>query len=158
MTRSDAWRIMVVVFGSGCGYAEERRAILCGRTEIVGDDARAYGIGRAGWRSVDTIAGQPRLKLLVGAESGDIHGVDVTERAIGAVAAGARRRTSDQAAVVPPVEAEPGALLPRLILHVSGGIEFFVVINAERTDRSRNCAGSPDLRTEEAGGHAGKDH
>ena len=69
----------------------------------------------------------------------------------------ARRRSGDQAAVVTPVEANPGAPVKgQLILHVRGLVESFIMIDPEGQSRLSHCGpGSSNLRREEASGHRG---
>src|SRR6202035_5138065 len=81
------------------------------------------------------------------------------QRAVSAVASRARNRTGHQTAVIPPVEAEPGAGLPSLVLHVGCLIEFLVVVDAKNSAGGRGSStSSADLRSEEPRRHAGEDH
>ena len=98
------------------------------------------------------------LELLVGRQTGDIHDGIGPVWTIGAISARARHRTSYEAAIKAPVEADPRQLLRRLVLQVPGCIEKFVMIDAEYTDRARSGANSRDLRPEEARRHAGGHH
>jgi len=65
----------------------------------------------------------------------------------------------DQSAVIPPVEADPRAALPRLILQVGCLVELLVVVNTERKPGSgRDCRTcSTDLGLEKPRRHAGED-
>ena len=80
---------------------------------------------------MDCAAEQSRLKLLIGAETGDIDNGVAACRAVCTVASRARRWASHQAAVISPVEANPWPRLPGLVLQVGGLVELFVVVNAE---------------------------
>ena len=75
---------------------------------------------------------EPGLELLIRGQAGNVHNRVGAVRPIGAVAARARYRARHQAAVVSPVEANPGhSLIRRLVLQVSGLIEILIVIDAE---------------------------
>ena len=53
---------------------------------------------------------------------------------------------------------DPWSALPRLVLQVGCLVEFFVVVDAERTHGARDRAHAANLRSEEARGHAGHHH
>jgi hypothetical protein len=59
--------------------------------------------------------------------------MSMPSRTVSTVASSARSRAGHQAAVIPPVEADPRAVLPGLVLQVSRLIELFIVIDAERS-------------------------
>ena len=138
---------------------------LAPRLELIGVPVGFVGCRRG---CMHGAAEETGLELLIGADAGRIYYV----RAIGATGPGwpiraiatrARRWTGDKPAVVPPVEAEPRPALPRLILQVSGLVEFFVVVDAERRKfprhrNDRNGARPADLRREETRGDAGHHH
>src|SRR5580693_1143546 len=65
--------------------------------------------------------------------------------------------TGHQAAVIPPVEADPRSVLPGLVLDVSGLVKLFVVVDAEHLVDARRRADSTNLRGEETRRHAGHD-
>src|SRR5215472_3427843 len=98
---------------------------------------------------------KPRLKLLIGTDDRSVDDVVAAQRTIRAVATGTRNWASHLSAVIPPVEAKPGALLPRLILQMGRLIEVFVVIDAEDPSRCRwSGAGTAKMRCEEQGREA----
>jgi len=102
---------------------------------------------------VEAPAEEPCLELLVGSQAGHI---DV---GIHSVADG--NSAGDQAAVIPPIEANPGPLLPGLVLQVSGLVELLVVVDTEHAISalaSRRDANSAQLRLEETRGHARHDN
>src|SRR5208282_1147036 len=71
----------------------------------------------------------------------------------------ARCVAGHQTAIVPPVEAQPWAALPGLILKVGGLVELFVVVDAEGSPRSSHGRTSAaNLRREETRRHAREDH
>ncbi len=117
---------------------------------------------------MDAVAGKSGLVLLIGAQGvsenilqqdGWVPGWDRLRAIVARVHPVTRRVAGHQSAVVAPVEAEPWAALPGLILQVGRLVEFFVVVNAEReTGTGDRCARSADLRMEEARRHAGEDH
>src|ERR1700733_2767474 len=103
-------------------------------------------------------AKQSRLELLVRTKPRDItHGV-AAAWSVGAVASRAWSRPRHQAAVIPPVEAEPRASLPGLVLHVSRGVELFIVVNAKWPRGRRHRAGSSNLGSKESSGDAREHH
>src|SRR5580692_1165023 len=161
--RRNTRRLVVVVFGVWGRYLYQRGAKR--RCRAIERQRRRRGCA-------DSVATEPGLGLLVGrkrnlAHVGSAHAdvIHTTEdersRAI------VRRELPeagscpcDLSAVIPPVEAHPGAPLPRLILEVSRLVELLVVVNAEgKPGSSRHCCTrSTDLRLEKARCHAGKDH
>ena len=73
----------------------------------------------------------------------------------------ARRRSSHQAAIVSPVEGQPGAAFSRLVLQVSRLVEHLIVVDAEHavsTQSSRRHANAADLWLEKACGDVREDH
>ena len=67
-----------------------------------------------------------------------------------------RHRAGNEAAVIPPVEANPWTTLPRLILQMRSLIELLVVIDAEhRATLSDRDAKTAHLRRKIACSHAG---
>src|SRR5271166_1096592 len=80
---------------------------------------------------------QPSFELLIGRELGNIHYRVSSVRTVVAIAARARNRTRDQAAVEAPVETDPGSPFSDLILQVRGLVEILVVVNAEYAAGSR---------------------
>src|ERR1700733_9241943 len=99
-------------------------------------------------------AKQSRLELLVRTKPRDItHGV-AAAWSVGAVASRAWSRPRHQAAVIPPIEAEPRASLPGLVLHVSRGVELFIVVNSKWPRGRRHRAGSSNLRGKKSSGNA----
>src|SRR5277367_5609827 len=100
-------------------------------------------------------AEEARLELLVWTEDGRVHNRVAAMRAVVAIASRASDGTGHKPAVEAPVEAEPWAARPRLILEVSCLVEPLVVVDAERTYCGWHRTGSPDLWREETGGHAG---
>src|ERR1019366_962858 len=68
-------------------------------------------------------------------------------------------RAGDETAVVPPVEANPGPGLPRLVLQVRRLVKLFVVVNSERQSvLSDGSSQTASLRWEEARGDARHHH
>src|ERR1019366_4640242 len=112
--RGDARRIMVVIFSPGGRYLHQIRTVQ--RRSACGEGC--------GERRVLAPAEQSRLELLIRRKPGQVH------RSRRVRCEGHRARY--HAAVIPPVETEPGPRLPRLVLQVSGLVKLFVVINAER--------------------------
>ena len=72
------------------------------------------------------------------------------------VASRARCWAGYQSAIIAPVEADPRTDLPRLVLHVTGEVELFVVIDPERPRCGGNRARPADLGSEKAGSYAGE--
>ena len=69
----------------------------------------------------------------------------------------AGHRAGHQPAVIAPVEAQPRAALPRLVLNVGGRVKSLVVVDTEDTRRRRGSgSGSADLGSKEARSHAGE--
>src|ERR1700728_1860226 len=133
--RRDARRLVVVVLGVGGRHLYQRGAKRrCGAIE---GQRRRRGC-------TDAVASEPGFGLLVGRKRNLAHVgsayadvVHTTEdqrsRAIvRRELPEARCCPCDQSTVIPPVEADPGATLPRLILEVSGLVELLVVVDAER--------------------------
>src|SRR5581483_2368109 len=97
------------------------------------------------------------LKLLIRADDRGIDHSITAEGSVSAVATGARNRAGYQSAVIAPIEAQPGASLPRLILQVSGLVKLLIVVNAENPGRSRGSGSrAADLRREESGRDTGE--
>src|SRR6202161_29948 len=107
---------------------------------------------------MDAVASQSRLELLIRAWPRRIHSRVCARRAVCTVTSGTRRRASNEAAVIAPVEADPRTNFPRLVLHVTGEVEFFVVIDPERSRCRGNRARPADLGSEKGGSHAGQHH
>ena len=72
-----------------------------------------------------------RLELLIRTDDGGVDDTGTAQRTIRAIATGAGNVTRNQATIKPPVEAQPGAIFPRLVLQVGRLIELFVVVDAE---------------------------
>src|SRR5438132_11199759 len=145
MTRSNAWRIFVVVFRPWSWDAHQSGSEL---------SCWAWRWQRCRWSRVCAAAEQARLELLVGSEpaGSEIHRPTVRDG----------HCSCHQATVVSPIEAEPRHVFPRLVLYVSRLVELFVVIDAEWGDIAsatprRDSAGSSKLRVEKPGGDAGED-
>ena len=138
MTRSNAWRIFVVVFRPWSWDAHQSGSEL---------SCWAWRWQRCRWSRVCAAAEQARLELLVGSEpaGSEIHRPTVRDG----------HCSCHQATVVSPIEAEPRPVFPRLVLYVSRLVELFVVIDAEWGDIAsatprRDSPGSSKLRVEEA--------
>ena len=141
MTRGDAGGIVIGVVGSRRGDRYLGRSILRSGAESSGADGRAEGICRTRGRMYRT-AEESCLELLVGAETGNIDDGVSAVGSVVAVAPCARCRSGDQTTIVSPVESQPGATLPGLVLEVGGLIKLLVVVNAEDTasgGRRRPC-------------------
>src|SRR6266536_2945477 len=139
MTRSNARRILVIVFRTRRGDAYERG------TELACRAGRWQG---RGWSCAHAAAEQAGLEFLVGSKP-----------ARNKIYWGAVRnwnRARYQAAVIPPVEADPRSALSNLILQMCGLVKPLVVINAECTNHVGSCAGPADLRGKEARFDAGE--
>src|SRR5256885_1092140 len=138
MTRSNAWRIFVVVFRPWSWDAHQSGSEL---------SCWAWRWQRCRWSRVCAAAEQARLELLVGSEpaGSEIHRPTVRDG----------HCSCHQATVVSLIEAEPRPVFPRLVLYVSRLVELFVVIDAEWGDIAsatprRDSPGSSKLRVEEA--------
>ena len=93
-------------------------------------------------------AEQPGLHLLVCRQHSQI---DRRSRVTGEW-----NRTRQKAAIISPVETDPWAALPRLVLQMGCLIEFFIMVDAENASGcGRGCACSADLWKEESCGHLG---
>src|SRR5689334_237094 len=144
MAWRDAWRIVIVILGTRRGNGDSRRAVLRWRT-------RGQGRTQGGEHAP---AEEASLDLLVSGQAGQIY----WGRRVGCERNGAR----NQPAVITPVEAEPRAALPGLVLDVSGLIEFLVVVDAKGRDIAARCrarrngASATKLWVEKARGNAGK--
>src|SRR5271156_2650570 len=110
----DAWWIVIVVLGSGSGNLQELRLVLRRGARAGRNDRCAGRIRRPRRRCEYPRAGESSFKLLIWRETRDIH--KSRDLRAGAVAAIAGDRTRDQAAIVAPVETDPGPQLLRLIL------------------------------------------
>src|SRR6266851_2661197 len=147
MAWSDAGWIAVVALRPGRRYLHESGPELRPSTRAGETDS---GSGS------DTVTSEPSLKLLIGGEG--------TARKIHLTTSGAceRYRARHQPAVITPVESDPRTRFPRLVLHVGGLVELFIVVDSERGDTAsatsrRNSAGSTKLRVEKARSNAGED-
>src|SRR5713101_2333664 len=147
MAWSDAGWIAVVALRPGRRYLHESGPELRPSTRAGETDS---GSGS------DTVTSEPSLKLLIGGEG--------TARKIHLTTSGAceRYRARHQPAVITPVEADPRTRFPRLVLHVGGLVELFVVVDSERGDITSaaprwDSASSAKLRVEEPRSNAGED-
>src|SRR5579862_1020176 len=152
---------MIVVLSVGRRHFDERRTELR-RGTVVGQ--------RVGGRGANAVTGESGFELLIGGERyradvGSHHAYighaaeDGRARAIvESVEAEARGGAGDQAAVIAPVETNPGPALPGLILQMGGLVEFLVMIDPE----GKACrggdggSGAADLRLEKASRHTRK--
>jgi hypothetical protein len=139
VARSDARRIVVIVFGARHGYSypcgpELRwRAACQGRTE----------------RWENSAAEESCLQLLIRREARQVNWS-------GAIRS-ERDRACDKAAVIPPIEACPRTALAYLILKMGSRVKHFVMVDAERANRVRSCPSATNLRGEESRCNAGED-
>ncbi len=125
-------RIAVVVPCARGRNPQQRRAIL---------RRQAWRRQRGGGRRLDSPASQACFSLLVCGQSAHVNRWLPVEcsRGVGTRTVGivrkrvvARRRSGDQAAVVAPVKADPGAPVKgQLILHVRRLVKPLIVIDAE---------------------------
>src|SRR5215813_2344895 len=145
MARRDARRILVVVLRARCRNADERRT----KQRRI---AKSGGADGTGGRGMHAAADETGLELLVGSEPGNVHGIYAVAERYGA---------GNEPAVISPIEADPRAALPRLILQVGGLVELFVVVDAEDTVATLaywRGADTAQLRLEEPGRHARHHH
>ena len=136
----------------------------------VSCDARHWLPGIPARSRLHAVAGEAGLKLLVGRQAAEVDAglavdgdggaaVDRVAEAVRVDDVVAGDGASNEAAVVAPVEADPGPMLDReSVLDVGGLVEFLVVIDAEgKSALPDGCAGAGDLRREEARRHRGHD-
>ena len=153
VARQDAWRVVVVIFGPGGRDLDKFRAVLCCWAKI--DSQR--GTERSGGSSSDTVADEPGLELLVGADNGSVYDGIAAVWSVVAISSRARHRSCNQSAVITPVESDPGAAFPGLVLKMRGLFKILIVVNAENCPRrSRRGASPANLRIKEAGGDVGE--
>src|SRR6202161_601953 len=127
--RSDARRILVVVFGA-----------------VGGDVDAGCATRSAGWAAQDRAGRRGERRAAEESDRGLLIGVE--RQRGGVVGHGA----GNEAAVIAPVEADPRTALERLILQVRGLVEFLVVVDAEdAATLADGYAKSADLRREIAG-------
>ncbi len=109
---------------------------------------------------MNAAAVKARLKLLVERKVRNIHDGIRAVRSVIAIAACTGNGTSNEAAVIAPVEPDPRPALPRLILQVRCLVENFVVVDAEYVQCSGSRGGGPNaalLRPKEARRHGRED-
>src|SRR5450631_2924152 len=130
ISRCDSRRIVVIALTIWNGYLQQ------GRSELrYGTWVGQRLCGRRPLRSAE----QAGFEFLIGTKG---HSERVrhcysrsarrSHRGLSAVPAVAGSLAGDHSAIVAPVEAEPGARLPGLVLKVRGQVEIFVVIDAKR--------------------------
>src|SRR5580698_7232153 len=155
MARRDARRVVVVILLIRSGQRDQRRCELRYQARVWKCLSR---------RGANAGAGKSGFELFVGGHERTVgdHGnrrLTAQRRRCRAIVprihSVAGRGPSDLSAVIAPTEGHPGTTLPRLVLHVSRLIEFFVMIDAEGKSVGANRrAQSAHLRREKARGHA----
>ena len=105
-------------------------------------------------------AEESSLKLLVGTQACQVDcRPTIGQRSrSSAIPPETRDGTRHQAAVISPVETDPRATLPRLILQVSRLIELLVVVDAEDHWRAGSSSCTAELGLEEPRCNTGEDH
>ncbi len=159
ISRCDTRWIVIVVLGSIRWNVHE-----------TGSDWRVARRGQRSGRSrADAVASETGLGLLIGAErvSEDVLQKDSwlpvncgrLRAVVGSSDPIARCIPGHETAVVAPIEAEPWAARPGLVLQVGRLVELFVVVDAEHSTGGQGSGPSTaDLRCKEARCHAGENH
>ena len=112
------------------------------------------GAYRRGDRGVNAATKESRLELLIWRQRGNVDDRVSPIGTVIAISSSARHRTRNQTAIMAPVEAQPRTPLPRLVLHMSGGVEYLVVIDSKHSVAAlsgRRGTDSAHLRLEESG-------
>src|ERR1700679_1854939 len=93
--------------------------------------AEARGADRPGGCSIHGPAIKSAFELLIRRQVGNIHHGIAAIRPIRAISAGTWHFARHHSAVIVPVETQPWSPLPRLVLHMSGGVENLIMIDTK---------------------------